>query len=98
MANILLSGIKTRLVQRNYLDSTYTDQIFLDDCHYIAQDIWSEIIYGRKGNKSWDVWLASTVSLQSEYTRPAVTSTSVGADMIESVSVAYTSDTYADTA
>jgi hypothetical protein len=94
MANIVLSAIKTRLVNRNYLDSTYTDQIFLDDCHFVAQDIWSDITYQRKGNKSWDIWLADTVSLQDEYTRPAVTSTDVGADMIESVSIAYTSDTY----
>jgi len=98
MANIILSGIKTRLVQRNYLDSTYSDQIFLDDCHYWAQDIWSAIIYARKGNKSWDIWLADTVALQDEYTRPTVTSTDVGADFIESVSITYDSDTYANTA
>lgn len=97
MANIILSGIKTRLVQRNYLDSTYTDPIFLDDCHYWAQDIWSAIIYARKGNKNWDIWLADTVALQNEYTRPTVTSTNVGADFIESVSITYNSDTYTNT-
>lgn len=97
MANIVLSGIKTRLVQRNYLDSTYTDSIFLDDCHYIAQDIWSDIIYARKWNKNWDIWLADTVALQNEYTRPTVTSTNVGADFIDSVSIVYDSETYANT-
>lgn len=97
MANIVLSNIKTRLVQRNALDSTYTDQIFLDDAHFIAQDIWSDIIYARKGNKSWDIWYTDTVSLQNEYTRPTVTSTNVGADFIESVSITYNTDTYENT-
>lgn len=98
MSNISLSSLKTRLIQRNYLDSTYSDTIYLEDCHFAAQDIWSAIIYARKGNKSWDIWLADTVALQDEYSRPLVTSTNVGADFIESVSIAYNSDTYTNTA
>lgn len=97
MANISLASMKTRLVQANFLDSTYTDSIFLEQAHIIAQDIWSDIIYSRKGNKSWDIWLTDTIALQNEYTRPLVTSTNVGADMIESVSIAYTGDTYEQT-
>ena len=89
--------MKTRLVQANFLDSSYSNDIFLEQAHVIAQDIWSDIIYARKGNKSWDIWLADTISLQDEYTRPTVTSTNVGADMIESVSIAYTSDIYEQT-
>ena len=50
-----------------------------------------------KGNKNWDIWLADTVALQNEYTRPTVTSTNVGADFIESVSITYNSDTYTNT-
>jgi hypothetical protein len=98
MANISLASLKARVVQANFTDTTYTDQIYLDQAHVIAQDIWSDIIYARKGNKNWDEWLADTVSLQDEYTRPTVTSTNVGADMIESVSIAYTDDTYTNTA
>ena len=97
MANISLSSMKTRLVQANFLDSSYSNDIFLEQAHVIAQDIWSDIIYALKGNKSWDIWLADTISLQDEYTRPTVTSTNVGADMIESVSIAYTSDIYEQT-
>lgn len=97
MADILLSAIKTRLMARNFLDTTYTDSIFLEDCHYIAQDIWSSIQYERKGNYNWDIWLADTVALQDEYTRPPVTSTTVGADYLDSVSVAFSSDTYSET-
>ena len=78
MANIILSSIKTRLVARNYLDSTYTDAIFLEDAHYIAQDIWSTIQYAKRGDYSWDIWTADTVSLQDEYTvHTNVTSTTV---------------------
>ena len=98
MWNISLSSLKTRLIRRNFLDSTYADDIFLEDCHFWAQDIWSAIIYARKGNKNWDIWLADTVSLQDEYTRPNVTSTNIWADFIESVSIAYNSDTYTNTA
>jgi hypothetical protein len=97
MANISLSSMKTRVVQANFTDSTYTDPIYLEQASVIAQDIWSDIIYARKGNKSWDMWLADTVALQDEYTRPTVTSTNVGADMIESISIAYTDDTYTNT-
>ncbi len=61
MANITLASIKTRLLKRNFLDATYTDDIFLEDCHYITQDIWSSIIYARKGTKSWDIWLTDTI-------------------------------------
>lgn len=34
MANISLSSLKTRLIRRNYLDTTYTDAIYLEDCHF----------------------------------------------------------------
>ena len=97
MANITLASIKTRLVARNFLDSTYTDDIFLEDCHYIAQDIWSSIQYERKWTYNWDIWLADTVAFQDEYTRPPVTSTTVWADYLDSVSVAFSSDTYDET-
>ena len=97
MPNISLASLKSRVVQANFTDSTYTNEIYLDQAHVIAQDIWSDIIYARKGNKNWDIWLTDTVALQNEYTRPTVTSTNVGADMIESVSIAYTDDTYTNT-
>ncbi len=98
MSNIILSSIKTRLVQRNFLDSTYTDAIFLEDAHYIAQDIWSTIQYAKRWDYSWDIWTADTESMQDEYTvKTNVTSTSVGADFVESVCIERDSDTYPDT-
>lgn len=97
MPNLTLSSYYTRIVAREYPDSTYTSAFFLEDAHIITQDIWSDIIYARKGNTNWDVWLADTVALQDEYTSPAKSSTVVGADWIESLSIAYQSDTYTDT-
>lgn len=97
MWNLTLNSLYTRIWQREFTDSTYTSTFFLEDAHLIAQDIWSDIIYARKGNRNWDIWLADTVSLQDEYTKPAVTSTSVGMDYLHTVSVAYSSDTYTET-
>ena len=98
MANITLAAIQTRIIQRNFLDSTYTDAIFLEDAHYIAQDIWSSVQYARRGDYSWDIWTADTESLQDEYTvKTGVTSTEVGADFVESVCIERDNDTYPDT-
>jgi hypothetical protein len=77
MANLTLNSIYTRIVAREYPDSTYTSTFFLEDAHIITQDIWSDIIYQRKGNTNWDIWLADTVALQDEYTYPAKSSTLV---------------------
>jgi hypothetical protein len=54
--------------------SEYTSTKFLEDAHIIAQDINSEIVYYRENTKNWEIWYADTVSLQSEYTNPTVTS------------------------
>ncbi len=97
MPNLTLASLQTRITAREYPDATYTSAFFLEDAHIITQDIWSDIIYERKGNTNWDIWHADTVSLQDEYTFPAKSSTEVGADYLESVSVAYQSDTYIDT-
>ena len=98
MPNITLASIKTRLIRRNSLDSTYTDDIFLEDAHYIAQDIWSAVQYARRWYYSFDIWAGDTISLQDEYTvKTGVTSTTTGIDFLESVSIERDSETYADT-
>ncbi len=98
MANIVLSSIKTRLIRRNSLDSTYTDDIFLEDAHYIAQDIWSAVQYAKRWSYSWDIWTWDTVSLQDEYTtKNWVTSITTGVDFVQSVSIETDNDTYVDT-
>lgn len=98
MPLITLSSIKSRLVTRNYLDATYTDEIYLEDAHYIAQDIWSTIQYERKGDFSFDIWTADTISLQDEYaTKTGVTSITKGIDFVESVSIERDNQTYPDT-
>ena len=97
MPNLTLNSFYTRIGQREFTDSTYTSAFFLEDAHLIAQDIWSDIIYARKGNRNWDVWKTDTVALQNEYTKPSASSTTVGMDWLESVSVAYSGNTYSET-
>lgn len=97
MPNLTVGSIQTRITAREHPDSTYTSAFFLEDAHIITQDIWSDIIYMRKGTRNWDIWTTDTVALQDEYTKPLATSTNVGADWIESVSVTYESNTYTNT-
>ncbi len=77
MALLTLQTFYTRIQDREYTDSTYTSAKFLEDVHFIAQDLWSDAIRERKGDINWDISLADTVSLQYEYTRPSVTSIDV---------------------
>lgn len=73
---LTLNSLYTRIGNREYTDSTYTTGIFLEDAHIIAQDLWSDIIYARKGDRNWDIFYADTVALQDEYTaQKNVTST-----------------------
>lgn len=97
MANILLSDIFATVAQDAYTTPEYTSTQFLKDIHRVTQDFWSEVVGLRKADGNWDIWLTDTVSLQSEYTDPPVTSTSVGAAYIDSVAVTYDSTTYTDT-
>lgn len=61
------------------------------------QDFWSEAVNRRVATLNWDIWAADTVALQSEYNTPPNTSTTVGAEWIESVSVNYDGLTYTET-
>jgi len=97
MANILLSDIYDTVAQDAYTTPEYDTDQFLKDIHRVTQDFWSEVVWLRKADWNWDIWLTDTVSLQSEYTDPPVTSTSVWAAYIDSVAVTYDSTTYTDT-
>ena len=81
-----------------YVSQTeHTESMFLANARIIAQDIQSELVYSQDDTRNWDMWYTDTVSLQDEYTKPAVSSDTVGADRIDSISVAYQSDTYTQT-
>lgn len=81
-----------------YVSTTqYTSTMFLEDIWIIWQDIKAIIDSKRKGDFSWDIWLTDTVSLQDEYTQPNVSSTTVWASYIETLSVTYDNETYTDT-
>ena len=49
----------------------------LKHLHLIVQELWQKATKLKKNNCNWDIWLADTVSLQDEYTKPSVSSTTV---------------------
>ena len=71
--------------------------LWLKHIHLTVQDIWENAVKLKKAYRNWDIWTADTVSLQDEYTKPSVSSTTVGASHIETVSIAYGSTTYSET-
>lgn len=97
MANLTLQDIYDTVAQDAYITPEYTTTQFLKDIHRITQDFWSEVVWLRKADWNWDIWTSDTVSLQSEYQDPSVTSTTVWAAYIDSVWVTYDSATYTDT-
>lgn len=98
MANLTLNSLYSRVIAQSHVSSTdYSTTLFLEDAHLIAQDVWSDVIKVNKGLSNWTIWYSDTVSLQDEYTKPIVSSTTVGADYIENISVTYDTETYTDT-
>lgn len=99
MPNLTVNDILTDAYAEWYATSEYkaSDTLGLKHLHLTAQDIWENAVKLRKAYRNWDIWTADTVSLQDEYTKPAVSSTTVGAAHIENVSIAYESTTYAQT-
>lgn len=97
MAVLTVNSLYNRVVAQAYTPSDYTSALFLEDLNIITQDFWSEVVSLQKAQRNWDIWTATTVALQDEYTKPPITSTSVGAETIENISIAYQSDTYTET-
>lgn len=93
-----VSTIITRARRFAYTNSTdYPDATALQDLNIIKDQFWSEIVSRLPEDYQWESWTATTVSLQGEYSIPQPTSSSVGATMIKSVAISYTSDTYEET-
>lgn len=98
MPNLTLNSLYSRTTAQSYVSTTdYSSTLFLEDAHIIAQDIWSDVVKIKKGFSNWTIWYADTVSLQDEYSKPLVSSTTVGADYIENISITYGSETYDET-
>lgn len=97
MAALTVNSLYNRVVAQAYTTSDYTSTLFLEDLHIITQDFWSEVVSLQKAQRNWDIWTADTVALQDEYTKPPITSTSVGVETIENLAIAYQSDTYTGT-
>lgn len=76
MANLTLNSLYSRTIAQSYVSTLdYSTTLFLEDAHIIAQDIWSDVIKVNKGLSNWTIWYSDTVSLQDEYTKPLVSST-----------------------
>lgn len=79
MANLTVNDILTDAYTESYATTEYkTSNILgLKHIHLVVQDIWANAVKLKKANRNWDIWLADTVSLQNEYTKPSVSSTNV---------------------
>lgn len=97
MANLTINDIYNEVVQQAYTPPEYTSAVFLRHANIITQKFWNRVVNRRKARSNWDIWTADTVSLQDEYTKPSVSSTTVWAAHIESISVSYGSSTYTQT-
>lgn len=99
MPNLTVNDILTDAYEEAFATELYktSNTLGLKHLHLIAQEVWQEATKLKKNNSNWDIWYASTVALQDEYTKPAVSSTTVGAQHIQTISVTYSSDTYTET-
>lgn len=79
-----------------YVSTTqYTSAMFLEDIDILARDYWSHAIYMWKWSQvSWDIWDATTIAMQNEYTKPTATTETIGASVVETVMVNFDWTTY----
>lgn len=92
--NILDGSYRETSATTDYKSSNTLGLLHL---HEIVQDIWSRAVKLKKANSNWDIWYTDTISLQDEHTKPRVSSDTVGAMEIQTLAVAYNSDTYSQT-
>ena len=71
-----------------YVSTTqYSSTMFLEDLDILARDYWSHAIFMWKWSISWDIWDATSVAMQNEYTKPLATTETIGASVVETVMV-----------
>ena len=102
MALLSLNNLYSRVAWTTgmaYVSTTqYTSAMFLEDIDILARDYWAHATYMWKSlNVSWDIWDATSVALQNEYTRPTATTETVGAILVESVAVNFNGTSYPNT-
>jgi hypothetical protein len=99
MPNLTVNDILTDAYEEAYATPEYkaSNTLGLKHLHLVVQEVWQKATKLKKNNCNWDIWLADTVSLQDEYTTPSVSSTTVGSQHIQTLSVCYTDKTYPDT-
>lgn len=99
MANLTVNDILTDAYLEAYATPEYkaSNTLWLKHLHLIVQEVWAKAIKREKASKNWDIWYASTVSLQDEYTTPIVSSTTVWAQFIENIAITYDTTSYSAT-
>jgi len=75
----------------------YSDVNALIDLNVRKNELWSAVCTTISEPYNWEQWTVASVDLQSEYLIPDVTTTTVGAKLLHSVSIAYDTSTYTDT-
>jgi len=75
----------------------YSDADALIDLNIRKNEFWSALMATVQEPYDWQQWTATSVSLQSEYTLVDVTTTTAGTKLLNSLSIAYDSETYTDT-
>lgn len=81
----------------NVPSSVVSDSTALRYLNMRKDDLWSAFVSRADVDFNWEEWTSDTVALQSEYTIPSVTRTTIGAKAIHGVEVAYSSDTLQNT-
>ena len=76
---ITVNDILEDAYQEAYATPEYkaSNTLGLKHLSQIVQRFWNRVVNRRKARSNWDIWLADTVALQNEYTKPAVTSEDV---------------------
>ena len=75
----------------------YSDADALIDLNIRKNEFWSALMATVQEPYDWQQWTSESVSLQSEYPLVDVTTTTAGTKLLNSLSIAYDSETYTDT-
>ena len=81
----------------NTPSTVVSDSIALRYLNMRKDDLWSAFVSRADVDFNWEEWTTDTVALQSEYSIPTVTRTTIGAKAIHGVHIAYTDETLLNT-
>jgi len=88
--------MQARVFRRAYTTPDYTSALAIEDLNVIVKDFWSSYVQSNIWRLNWEQWTDNTL-VQSEYEIPTPTSSSIWAEILESVAITYDDDTYVNT-